>query len=81
MENFGTHPCTTAPVSRANTDELNAHIYLNQEMVSEKSLLNRDIGGGRRIFSGSSNGFNNDEMNFSRRSSNTSSENSGGNIY
>jgi hypothetical protein len=48
-------------------------------MVSEKSAFNRD--GGKRIFSGTSNGFNIDENIFSRRSSNTNSDNSGGNLY
>jgi hypothetical protein len=49
-------------------------------MVSEKSLFNKD--GGKRIFSsGTSYGFNIDENIFSRRSSNTNSDNSGGNLH
>jgi len=48
-------------------------------MASEKSLVNRDVGG-RRIFSGSSNGLNIDENVYSRRSSNTS-DISGGHMY
>jgi hypothetical protein len=60
--NSSSFPCTTAPVSRTNTDDIGGLLYhSNQDMKSEnKSLLN----GSRRIFSSASNDFKIDDEQF-----------------
>jgi len=60
--NSSSFPCTTAPVSRTNTDDIGGLLHLsNQDMKSEnKSHVN----GGRRIYSSGSNDFKIDDEQF-----------------